>query len=164
MAQEVLQQLATGAYSFKMSDPNEELTLDSTQYTLAETLRIWGIPRAPLPSFEVRLLSGQVIDMRPYSTRIHENTDISWIIQAVANVLAWPPSYLSVCIGQRHFQYVHLTAHRDRTTLLQLAQEQWESIPVGHSQERLVIYVTRRRPPGVGQSTIKIDGILQRTQ
>ena len=85
--------------------------------------------------------------MRPYSTRIYENTDISWIIHAVANVLAWPPSYLIVSIGRRQFQYAHLAAQRDRTTLLQLAQELWEDTDVTQSQGRLIIQVMRRSPP-----------------
>ena len=119
----------------------------SATEALAETLRAWGPPRARLPRFEVRFLSGEVINMRQYSTRIYQNTDVSWVIQAVANVLAWPPEYLIIYIGRRQFQYAHRLAQRDRTTLLQLILELWGDIAVGHSQERLIIHVERKRPP-----------------
>ena len=136
----------------------ESMTQDPAQQTLADTLRICGPPRQStlhLARFEVRLLSGEVVDMKRYSTRIYDNTDVSWVIKAVADVLAWPPEYLIISVGRRQFQYAHEAAQRDRTTLLQLMQEPWGDVTEGHAQERLGIQVTRKRPPDTFENSIR---------
>ena len=63
-------------------------------------------PKPPFPRhFEVRWLNGQVLDLEHYSCRIYSTTDIAWVFQVVHSVVDWPPTYITLVIGNVHFQY-----------------------------------------------------------
>ena len=99
-------------------------------------------------SFEVRWLNGEAIDLRPYSCRICENTDIAWVINAVANVLDWPASSLSFVVGHRHFEYIHRIAWRGHKTLLALREECLRNGTMSRAEDaKLTIYVACHAPP-----------------
>ena len=55
--------------------------------------------------FEVRWLNGQILDLEHYSCRIYSTTDIAWVFEAVHSVVDWPRKYISLVIGNTHFQY-----------------------------------------------------------
>ena len=55
--------------------------------------------------FEVRWLNGQILDLEHYSCRIYSTTDIAWVFEAVHSVVVWPRTYISLVIGNTHFQY-----------------------------------------------------------
>ena len=73
------------------------------------------------PRFElVTAEDGEVIALRDYSSRIVQETDISWDFRIAAELLDWPPGSLSIEVGGRRFKWCHRIALRDRTTLLEL--------------------------------------------
>ena len=77
-----------------------------------------GKSRSPQRSyrrhFEVcNALTGEVIDLRPCSTRIYGNTTLEWILLDVAAKLSWPVSHVRLSVGQTVVAYVHRL--RDRT-------------------------------------------------
>ena len=55
--------------------------------------------------FEVRWLNGQILDLEYNSCRIYSTTDIAWVFEAVHSVVDWPRKYISLVIGNTHFQY-----------------------------------------------------------
>ena len=55
--------------------------------------------------FEVRWLNGQILDLEHYSCRIYSTTDIACVFKAVHSVVVWPRTYISLVIGNTHFQY-----------------------------------------------------------
>ena len=55
--------------------------------------------------FEVRWLNGQILDLEHYSCRIYSTTDIAWVFKAVHSVVVWPRTYITLVIGNTHFQY-----------------------------------------------------------
>ena len=98
--------------------------------------------------FEVRWINGEVINLHPFSSRICSNTDIAWVISAIAHVLAWPPSSLSILVGSRKFEYIHSIALRDHTTLLELRDECLKDGTMSTAEDsKLTVYVIRHEPP-----------------
>ena len=76
------------------------------------------------PRFElVNALDGKAIAERDYSSRIFDNTDISWVVDIAARELGWPRESLSIVVGERTFKWSRDSALRDRTKLKKLRDE-----------------------------------------
>ena len=58
-----------------------------------------------------------------FDTCIHDNTCISWVIEAIGRQIQWPPEYFSIAVGTRHFKYVHRLKDRDQSLLQDLRRE-----------------------------------------
>ena len=90
--------------------------------------------------------SGELVDMRPYDTRIHHNTTVSWVFEAIADRVAWPRQFCQIVIGLRCFTYAHRARDREHTLLQDLRRElvQQETL---HGADVLPITLVRIPPP-----------------
>ena len=81
-----------------------------------------------------------------FDTRIHDNTDISWVIDAISRQIAWPLGYFKIVVGTRPFEYVHRLKDRDCTLLQDLREECLQEGTI-NSEDPLPITLVLHCPP-----------------
>ena len=100
-------------------------------------------------TFQVQKMNAEVkefVDMGFFDTRIHDNTDISWVIDAISHQIAWPLGYFKIVVGTRPLEYVHRLKDRDCTLLQDLREECLQEGTI-NSEDPLPITLVLHCPP-----------------
>ena len=98
--------------------------------------------------YQVQWLSGEAVKVDPFDDRIHDNTDMDWVIHAICSSISWPRRYLSFYVGKRQFTYIHRIADRQRVLLVDL-RHACLTAGISNPADNLIINVVARPPPRI---------------
>ena len=99
-------------------------------------------------TYQVLWLSGGAVDMGMYDDRIHDDTDMHWVMKSVGNQLynKWPLESLIFCVGDERFTYEPRVYCRPHVLLADLRQVRLTAGTL-NPDEPLIINVIPLPPP-----------------
>ena len=101
--------------------------------------------------FRVLRQTGEFLDMGFYDTRIHHNTTISWVIEAIGCIIKWPVAYCSFVIGLRCFKYAPQIRYHDQTLLQDLRRECLQHKIINDADALPITLIIHPPPTNFGQ-------------
>ena len=98
--------------------------------------------------YQAQWLSGAAVQADSVDHRIHDNTDMDWVIDAFRSWISWPARSLSFQVGGRQFTYCHRTADRQHVLLVDLHHACLTDGAL-NPDDNLIINVIAHQPPRV---------------